>query len=129
MSLELVYLLWSAVLAFAYMMAQAAAYRMQAGVADASSTRDREPEPDILTGRATRALRNFQETYPIFIALAVVTIASGRSDGFTQWGAIVWFWSRAAYLPAYLLGLNPYRSWVGAVSAIGLIMIFVGIVW
>jgi uncharacterized MAPEG superfamily protein len=129
MSLELTYLLWSAVLAFAYLTAQAAAYRLQAGVRDASGTRDHEPEPNLLTGRAARALRNFQETYPIFIALSVVTIAAGRSDSFTHWGASMWVWARAAYLPAYLLGLSPYRSWIWTVSAIGLILIFVGIVW
>jgi uncharacterized MAPEG superfamily protein len=81
------------------------------------------------SGRATRAFRNFQETYPIFIALTVVTIAAGRSDSFTQWGTITWFWARAAYLPAYLLGLSPYRSWIWTASAIGLILIFAGIVW
>jgi uncharacterized MAPEG superfamily protein len=129
MSLELVYLLWSAVLAFAYVSAQAVAYRLQTGVRDASSARDTEPEPNVLTARATRSLRNFQETYPIFIALTVVTIAAGRSDSFTQWGAIAWFFARAAYLPAYLLGLGPYRSGIWTVSAIGLILMFVGIVW
>ncbi len=129
MSLELVYLLWSAALAFAYMMAQAVAYRMQSGVKEANSTRDHEPEPNVLTGRATRALRNYQETYPIFIALAVVTVASGHSDSLTRWGAALWFWARVAYLPAYLIGLSPYRSWIWSVSAIGLVLMFSGIVW
>jgi uncharacterized MAPEG superfamily protein len=129
MSFELTYLLWSAALAFAYMMVQAGAYRLQSGVADANSTRDHEPEPNLLTGRATRALRNFQETYPIFIALAVVAVAAGRTDALTHWGIILWFWARLAYLPAYLMGLSPWRSLIWSVSMIGLVMMFIGVLW
>jgi uncharacterized MAPEG superfamily protein len=129
MSLELVYLLWSAALAFVYMMAQAGAYRLQSGVAEANSTRDDEPAPNLLTGRATRAFRNFQETYPIFIALAVVAVAAGRTDALTHWGIILWFWARLLYLPAYLFGFSPWRSLIWAVSMAGLIMMFIGILW
>jgi uncharacterized MAPEG superfamily protein len=94
----------------------------------ANSTRDSEPEPDLMTGPATRALRNFQETYPIFIALAVVAVTSGRADALTYWGALLWFWAPVAYLGAYLMGLSPYRSWIWSVCAIGLVLMFVGIV-
>ena len=78
MSQELTYLLWSAALAFAYLLAQAAAYGFQIGLKAANSTRDSEPEPNLMTGQAT----------------------------------FVWFWARVAYLPAYLMGLGPYRSWI-----------------
>jgi hypothetical protein len=40
MSQELIYLLWSAALAFAYRLAQATAFRFQTGVKAANSTRD-----------------------------------------------------------------------------------------
>ena len=112
MSPQLSYLLWSAALAFVYMVAQATAYRMQTGVDAANSTRDDEPEPNLLTGRATRALRNFQETYPIFLALCAVAVLSGHAGGLVFWGTALWFWARVAYLPAYLMGLSPYRSWI-----------------
>lgn len=85
MSSQMTYLLWSAALAFVYMLAQATAYRLQTGVNAANSTRDDEPEPNLLTGRATRALRNFQETYPIFLTLSIVAIFSGRIDGVVFW--------------------------------------------
>jgi uncharacterized MAPEG superfamily protein len=127
MSLELTYLLWSAALALVYMMAQAIAYRAQSGTTEANSTRDHEPEPNLLTGRATRAFRNFQETYPAFIALAVVAVAAGRTGTLTHWGIMLWFWARVAYLPAYLLGLSPWRSLIWSVSMAGLVMMFVGI--
>jgi uncharacterized MAPEG superfamily protein len=127
MSFELTYLLWSTALAFIYMMVQASVYRLQSGVAEANSTRDHEPEPNLLTGRASRAFRNFQETYPVFIALTVVAVAAGRADALTHWGILLWFWARLAYLPAYLLGLSPWRSLIWAVSLTGLVLMFVGV--
>ncbi|MEI3852217.1 MULTISPECIES: MAPEG family protein [Ensifer] len=127
MSFELTYLLWSAVLAFAYMMAQAGAYRLQHGVIEADTNRDVVPEPNVFTGRAGRALRNFHETYPVFIALAVVIEFSGRSGPLTQWGVGIWFWARAAYLPIYIGGLGLVRSAVWTVSAVGLLLMFAGI--
>lgn len=129
MSTQLTYLLWSAALAFVYMMAQATAYRLQTGVDAANSTRDDEPEPNLLTGRATRALRNFQETYPIFLALSAVAAFSGQAGGLVFWGTVLWFWARVAYLPAYLMGLSPYRSWIWSLSAVGLLLMFIGLVW
>ena len=125
---ELRYLVWSTALALLYMAAQATAYRMQAGVDAANSTRDDEPAPNVLTGRATRAFRNFRETYVIFVVLCMVAVFAGRADALTYWGATLWFWARVVYLPAYLLGLSPYRSWIWGLSAIGLILMFVGLV-
>lgn len=127
MSLELTYLLWSAVLAFVHVMAQAGAYRLQNGIIEADTNRDVAPEPDVFTGRATRALRNFHETYPVFIALAVVIELSARSGTLTQWGAMIWFWARAAYLPIYIGGLGLVRSAVWAVSAVGLALMLAGV--
>lgn len=129
MSFQLTYLLWSAALAFIYLTAQATAFRLQIGVKAANSTRDDEPQPNLLTGRATRALRNFQETYPAFIALSVVALYGNHDSALLSWGTGLWFWARFAYLPAYMLGLSPYRSWIWTVSLIGLILMFVGLVW
>ncbi|MBB4186903.1 putative MAPEG superfamily protein [Sinorhizobium terangae] len=127
MSLELIYLLASAVLAFIYMLAQAGAYRLQHGVIDQDPNRDREEQPNMLTARAGRALRNFHETYPIFIVLVVVVEFTGRSGLLTQWGAAIWFWARASYLPVYVGGLGRIRSAIWAVSAVGLALILAGI--
>ncbi|OOG71960.1 hypothetical protein BLJAPNOD_00896 [Ensifer sp. M14] len=127
MSLELTYLLWSAVLAIAYVMAQAGAYRLQNGIIEADTNRDVASEPNVFTGRATRALRNFHETYPVFIALVAVIEFSGRSDALTQWGVMLWFWARLAYLPIYIGGLGLIRSAVWTVSAAGLLLMLAGI--
>ncbi|ODT82778.1 MAG: hypothetical protein ABS76_06905 [Pelagibacterium sp. SCN 64-44] len=127
MSIELTLLIWSAALACAYVLVQSTAYRLDYGVRFAGSQRDNERPPNKWAGRGERALRNFLETYGIFIALAVATELSGRSDALTQWGAQIWFWARWAYLPAYFVDIPFLRSAIWTVSAIGLIVLFVGV--
>ncbi len=127
MSIELTLLIWSAALAFAYLTVQSTLYRMDYGVAHAGSQRDNEREPNKWTVRGNRALRNFLETYGIFIALAVATELSGRSDGLTQWGSQIWFWARWAYLPGYFIDVPMLRSAIWSVSLLGLVLLFVGV--
>ena len=127
MSLELTLLVWSTVVFGLYMGAQSTTYRMQYGLRFANSARDNEAPPNVLTARADKAMRNFLETYGVFIALAVATELSGRSDMFTQWGAIIWFVARLVYLPLYVTGVQDIRSLVWFVSFIGLILMFIGV--
>jgi uncharacterized MAPEG superfamily protein len=127
MSLELTLLIWSTVLFGLYLGAQSTLYRMQHGVKFANTARDNEEAPNVLTARGEKALRNFLETYAVFIALAVATELSDRSDGLTQWGAVIWFVARIAYLPLYLAGVVNIRSLVWLISAIGLALMFFGV--
>lgn len=127
MSVELTVLVWSAVLAFAYLGVQLTLYRIDYGVEHANSQRDYERPPNKWTVRGQRALSNFLETYGIFIALAVATEMSGRSDGLTQWGAHIWFWARWAYLPAYFIDINQMRSLIWTISFLGLVLMFFGV--
>lgn len=128
MSTELTLLIWSTILCGAYIGVQSVLYRIQHGVKFAGSARDNEPPPDMWNARAEKALRNFLETYAVFIALAVAIELSGRSDALTQWGAHLWFWSRWVYLPLYIFGVAYVRSAVWTISAIGLALMFFGVV-
>lgn len=127
MSVELTLLVWSTALLGLYVSTQALLYRMQHGVLYSATARDDEPAPNELTARGIKALRNFLETYAAFIALAVATELSGRSDGLTQWGAHIWFWGRLAYLPLYVFGVVYIRSLVWTVAGIGLGLMFLGL--
>jgi len=128
MTLELTYLIWSAGLGLVYLSVQAALYRRQIGIAEANTTRDNEPDPDLMAGRGNRALRNFLETYGIFAALAAGVTLAGTSDWMTEWGCHLYFWARVVYLPLYIFGISPARSYVWTVSLLGLILLFVGAV-
>ena len=127
MSTELTFLIWSAALAFAYVLVQSTAYRLDYGIKYAGSQRDNERPPNKWAARGNRALRNFLETYGIFIVLAVATELSGRSDGLTQWGTQIWFWARWVYIPAYFIDVPFVRSGIWTVSMIGLLLLFVGV--
>lgn len=126
MSVELTLLVWSTTLFGGYIGAQSTLYRLQHGIAFANSGRDNEPPPNLMNARAEKALRNLIETYGVFVALAVATELSGRSDGLTQWGAHLWFWARWAYLPLYLLAVPMLRSLAWSVAALGLALMFFG---
>jgi uncharacterized MAPEG superfamily protein len=128
MSIELSLLVWSAALALLYLFVQATFYRLDYGVDYANSQRDdAPPAPGKWNARAQKALINFLETYGVFIALAVATELSGRSDDLTRWGAMVWFGARLVYLPAYFIDIKQLRSLVWMVSLVGLVLMLIGV--
>lgn len=105
-----------------YLGAQSLIFRWQHGLLYAASARDEnEPEGELL-GRAERALRNFQETWPVFIVLTLIGHLAMPGEPLMFWGAIVWFAARLAYLPLYLFGVFMIRSLVWNVTLLGLII-------
>ncbi|KPP84146.1 MAG: putative membrane protein [Rhodobacteraceae bacterium HLUCCA08] len=88
----------------------------QVGTGYALSARD---EPRQLTGRAgraQRALNNQFESLALFTPAVLVITLSDQSTGFTAACAWAWLAARVAYVPAYLLGLTPWRSLVWGVG-------------
>jgi uncharacterized MAPEG superfamily protein len=126
MTIELTLLVWSTGLFALYVGVQSILYRLQHGVEFAATGRDDEPPPDKWNARAQKALRNLLETYPVFAVLAVAA-ALGRGDALSLWGAWIYLAARVVYLPLYVLGVKYIRSAVWTVSAIGLILMFVGV--
>lgn len=85
--------------------------------------RDEEREPSgAYAGRATRASRNFQETYPAFIGLLLGLAFAGDPSGLGLIGATVWLAARVVYIPLYLAGIPYIRSLVWLVSIGGLLV-------
>jgi len=126
MTIELSLLIWSTGLYALYVGVQSTLYRMQHGVEFAATGRDDEPKPTPLNQRAEKALRNLQETYPVFLVLAVAA-ALGRGDDLSLWGSVIYLVCRVIYLPLYVFGVKYIRSLVWTVSAIGLIVMFIGV--
>lgn len=127
MTIEMTLLLWSTALAFAHILVQMLLSRRNYGMAYLRSQRDSTPEPNKWTVRGNSALRNFLESYGIFIALTVTAELTGRSDGLTQWGAQLWFWARWLFLPAYFIDALPMRSPIWGISLLGLVLMFIGV--
>jgi uncharacterized MAPEG superfamily protein len=129
MSVELTLLLWSLVVYALYLGAQSLIYRWHYGLTYAQTARDAPGPEGALLGRAERALRNFNETYVPFVVLLLIAHLADRSDPLVFWGAVIWFVMRLAYLPLYLLGVFAARSLVWFVSAIGLFLMFIGVLF
>ena len=122
MTFELWMVVASVVLLFAQITMQALLLTAQLG---------REYNAGPLTGRAGRAKRmveNYLETYPAFIALALVTAVSGGSDWLTQGGAALYIVGRIIYIPLYLRGIAYFRSMVWIFASLGLVAMAIGLI-
>lgn len=122
MTTELWLLFWSLPLYGLYLGAQSLILRAQRGIMFAASSRDDPPPKSDLEARADRALRNFQETWLVFVILILIAHLAMPGDPLIFWGAIVWGVARLAYLPLYLAGTFMIRSLVWNVALIGLLM-------
>jgi uncharacterized MAPEG superfamily protein len=88
------------------------------------SARDREPSRQMSerTARLGRALTNHFEGLILFtIACTVITLA-GKSTPFTAACAFAYLGARILYIPAYYLGLSPWRSLIWAVGFLATVL-------
>ncbi|KQR79164.1 MAPEG family protein [Rhizobium sp. Leaf341] len=76
----------------------------------------------VLAGRAGRASKNLQETYPAFVGLALGLAITGDPSGWGLVGAWIWFACRIVYIPLYLAGIPYIRSlvWLGSLVGLGM---------
>jgi len=122
MTTELWLLFLSLPLYALYIGAQSITFRVQHGVTYAGSPRDEQKPEGVLLGRAERALRNFKETWLIFVILILIGHLAMPGEPLMFWGAIVWGLGRLAYLPLYLGGVFMVRSLAWTVALVGLLM-------
>jgi len=90
--------------------------------------RDDLPEPSRELARSRRALANLQETLPIFLTLAILSIVLGEQGWMSLAGGALYLLGRVAYLPCYLLGLTPWRSVAFMVGLIGNVLMLIPLV-
>ncbi|MBP2562806.1 putative MAPEG superfamily protein [Neorhizobium galegae] len=85
--------------------------------------RDEGVEPKgKFAGRAARASKNFQETYPAFVGLLLgVAFAGDDASGWGLIGGWIWLVSRVVYIPLYMGGIAYFRSFVWLISLLGLL--------
>jgi len=109
-STEIAVLGWSVILLIVHIAAQTVALAQDTGAGYALSSRDDDREVSPLTGRLTRGLRNFLETYAAFVGLALALAVNGKTGGLGAIGALVWFWARIVYVPVFAAGIAGVRT-------------------
>ena len=126
MATELTVLAWSVILLIVYIVVQSTTMTASLGMDYNASNRDAGKEArGVAAPRAKRALANYLETYPAFIALALALAITGKSGGAGATGAILWIVARALYLPIYVIGIPYIRTLAWLASIVGLVMMLV----
>jgi uncharacterized MAPEG superfamily protein len=79
----------------------------------------------VFAGRAERAFRNLLETFPVFAALALALVVTGRNGGLGATGAEAWVILRILYLPLYFIQIPYARSlvWFASMFALAAMLI------
>ena len=123
MTIELVLLAASVILGILHIIIVSHLQSWQRGYWWTASSREQSVEPlSGVAGRAERALRNYLETFPFFVAaILVVTVTN------TLWGAHFYFWGRIAYAILYMADLPLARSLAWNIPTIGILMIVAGL--
>lgn len=95
----------------------------QVGSAEQIGPRDDLPPPSKELGRSRRALANLQETLPIFLTLAILSIVLGQQGWLSLAGGAIYFLGRVGHVFCYMAGLSPHRSICFAISLLGLVLL------
>lgn len=128
MSITLSLLVWSSAVFALYLGVQAILFQLEYGIKfGAGPCDDKGPAKGAMLGRSERALRNFLETYPVFIALSAAIVFADKASGITEWGGILYLLCRVLYLPAYLGGVPYLRSMIWLIAMLGLASMFFGV--
>ena len=122
-SVELVALELSVVLFLAHVATQTATKRAELGQTYMMGFRDTpRAVTNVTAARAERALANFLENYPAFIALDLALIVTAHTGG---WGASLWIAARIAYLPIYVAGVPIARTVCWGLGILALLLMLV----
>lgn len=89
---------------------------LELGTGYTASPRDKPlPRPlSVRTARLQRALTNHFEALILFTMAVVVVTFSGQASGFTAACGWLYLTARVLYVPAYAMGLVPWRSAIWA---------------
>ncbi|MFK7732618.1 MAG: MAPEG family protein [Pseudomonadales bacterium] len=70
-------------------------------------SRDEQKPSSVLTGRAERAAGNMLATFPIFVGLVCLLVATESSTASSETGAIIYLFARIAFFLIYLFVTVP----------------------
>jgi uncharacterized MAPEG superfamily protein len=127
MSMELMMLLYSTILMFVVILAQAGLAISQNGLMAQAGSRDELPEPTVLRMRLQRLAANMQENLVMFAAIVLIANAASISNETTVMGASIFLYARVAHAIVYAAGWPMIRPLFYFASLYGMIIIAVEI--
>lgn len=127
MHVELLVLCASVVLGLVHVVLAAHSASLQRGYRWTAGARD-EPLPPLMgiAGRFARALANFNETFPWFVAAVFVVHATNAYGALSMCGAWLYFAGRLTYLPLYAFGVVLVRSLAWNLATAGILLLLAG---
>ena len=127
---EIMLLGWSVMLLLVHIALQGGLVLPKRGLTWNAGPRD-EGQPPLgrYSGRSQRALNNYKETYPAFIALVLGLAITDQTGGTAELGAWLWFSARVLYLPLYVFGVPWVRSAAYGVSLAGLVLMLIELLY
>lgn len=127
---ELTFLALTAILALVHPSVQGLVLKAEVGNAWTVGARDHDaPRQAPMAGRARRATANFLETAGAFVAATLVLHLGELASDMTRVSSIIYLAGRAAYLPAYLVGIPWIRTLIWNIATAGLVLVVAGIWW
>lgn len=100
----------------------------QVGVDAQVGPRDDLPEPSRDLARSRRALGNLQETLPVFLTLAILSIVLDEQGWLSLAGAGLFLVARVAHAYCYMRGLSPWRSISFLAALVGMLLMVIPLV-
>ena len=123
MSVELMMLVYSALLLLFIIIAQAGLAISQNGLMAQAGSRDSLAEPTVLRKRLGRLTANMQENLVIFAIVVLAANAAGVSNDMTVLGATLFFYARVAHTVVYAFGWPMIRPLFYFVGVFGMVVI------
>ncbi len=128
MSVELLMLLYSALLFLVIILVQAGLGISQNGLMAQAGNRDNLPEPTLVRQRLQRLSANMQENLVMFAVVVLVASAAGVSNDATVLGASVFFYARVAHAIIYAFGWPVIRPLFYFAGLYGIVVIAVQVI-
>jgi uncharacterized MAPEG superfamily protein len=118
MTPELTVLALAALLQGVQFVVYATRANLELGTAKTLGPRDEDISDglSVRTGRLKRAADNHLEALPLFTVAVVLVTFADKDSAFTTLCAWLYLLARILYVPAYALGLVPWRSVIWAVG-------------
>jgi uncharacterized MAPEG superfamily protein len=122
-------LAWAVVLGFVQILLSAHSASLQVGYWWTAVAKEARTPLTGIAGRLERALRNFLETFPLFLAAILLVELAGRTGRLSALGAEMYLGARVVYVPLYVAAVPLIRSLVWNVATVGIALILLSLVW